>query len=264
MTTRASSLTRICCAAAMACATASCGLRLPVDATPATQTPVSLRAELPADAPPREPDVHVWLTADRYHTCIVIPYDWLLESGFTPPENFGMPRFVVMSWGNNDAYSIEGFDHPWKVFRVLFTPTRSVMELIPVNWNVPEVLPDHRIWQARVPRERGPSLAAFLNDCAATEGYGRPVVVRESSWGNGVQIESRHSYFIPRVCNVWTAQALEATGGEYRPWFAISANGLIRQAENPRNGFEKIWPGGGAPQRRQGASAGSAARMDSE
>ena len=248
MTTRASSLSRIYCAAALACAATSCGLRLPVDTTPVTSTPVSLQAQSPARPDTREPDVHLWLTADRYHTCIAAPYRWLLESGYVPPENFGTPRYVVMSWGNNDAYSAEGFDHPWKVFRVLFTPTRSVMELIPVNWNVPEVLPDHRIWQARVPRDRGPSLAAFLNSCAATDENGRPVVVRESSWGHGVQIESRHSYFIPRVCNVWTVQALEAIGGEYRPWFAITANGLIRQAEHPRNGFEKIWPGGGVPE----------------
>ena len=249
MTDRAPALYRTLCLAVLACATASCGRRLPVETTPVRSSPVSLRAETTPDMPPREPDVHLWLTADRYHTCLAIPYGWLLESGYVPPENFGSPRFVVMSWGNDDAYSAEGFDHPWKVFRVLFTPTRSVMELIPVNWNVPEVLPDHRIWQARVPRDRGPSLAAFLNACAATDVNGRPVVVRDSSWGHGVQIESRHSYFIPRVCNIWTVQALEAIGGEYRPWFGITANGLIRQAEKPRNGFEMIWPGGGVPTR---------------
>ncbi len=244
MTNRAPALYRTLCAAVLACAATSCSLRLPVETTP-----VVLRAETPAEVPTREPDVHLWLTADRYHTCIAVPYGWLLESGYVPPENFGSPRYVVMSWGNDDAYSAEGFDHPWKVFRVLFTPTRSVMELIPVNWSVPEVLPGHRIWQARVPRDRGPSLAAFLNACATTDENGRPIVVRESSWGHGVQVESRHRYFIPRVCNVWTVQALEAAGGEYRPWFALTADGLVRQAEKPHNGFEKIWPGGGVPER---------------
>jgi hypothetical protein len=48
---------------------------------------------------------------------------------------------------------------------------------------------------------------------------------------------------------VWTVQALEATGGKYHPWFALTAAGVIRQAENPRNGFEMIWPGGGVPVR---------------
>jgi hypothetical protein len=233
----------------MAAVTTSCGLRLPVDPQPVARQQTSLGQRPSLDAAPRDPDVYLWLLADRYHTGIAVPYDWLLESGFVPPENFSSPRYVVMSWGNNDAYSEAGFDHPWKVFRVLFTPTRSVMELVPVNWHVPEVLPDQRIWQARVPRYRGPALAAFLNGCSATDENGRPIVVRKSSWGDGVQLESRHSYFIPRVCNVWTVQALENAGGKYRPWFALSANGVIRQAEHPRNGFEMIWPGGGVPQR---------------
>jgi len=227
----------------------SCSLRLPVDPPPVSRHETALGTEMPGNPPSREPDVYLWLTADRYHTGIVAPYDWLLESGFVPPENFGMPRYVAMSWGNDDAYSEEGFDHPWKVFRVLFTPTRSVMELIPMNWHVPEVLPDQRIWQARVPRHRGPALAAFLNGCSATDENGRPIVVRKSSWGKGVQLESRHSYYIPRVCNVWTVQALEAAGGEYRPWFALTANGVVRQAEEQRNGFDQIWPGGGKPER---------------
>ncbi|RPJ34265.1 MAG: DUF2459 domain-containing protein [Verrucomicrobiaceae bacterium] len=150
---------------------------------------------------------------------------------------------MVMSWGNRDAYSAEGFDHPWKVFRVLFTPTRSVMELIPVNWDVAEVIPQQRIWRKLVPRDRGPALAAFLNACSETDESGRPVVVCESSWGKGVQLESRHYYFIPRVCNVWTVQAIEELGGEFNAWFALTADGLLRQAEKPPNDFELIWPG---------------------
>jgi hypothetical protein len=132
------------------------------------------------------------------------------------------------------------------VFRVLFTPTDSVMELIPTNWNVAEVIPKQRIWRKLVPRDRGPALAAFLNACSATDGEGRPIVICESSWGKGVQLQSRHSYFIPRVCNVWTVQAIETLGGDFNPWFALTAGGLIRQAEKPPNDFELIWPGGGA------------------
>jgi hypothetical protein len=222
----------------------SCGLRLPVETNQVQRVEVGINAPA-APRPDHEPDLLVWLIADSYHTGLVVPYDWLLESGFVPPEGFGNPRYVVMSWGNRDAYSAEGFDHPWKVFRVLFTPTRSVMELIPVDWDVAEVIPEQRIWRKLVPRDRGPALAAFLNGCSETDQNGRPVVVCESSWGKGVQLASRHYYFIPRVCNVWTVQAIEALGGEFNAWFALTADGLIRQAEKPPNDFELIWPGGG-------------------
>ncbi len=230
-----------CCGLALALL-ASCGLRLPVETGEVQRTEVIINSPTTPE-PQRDHDLLVWLIADSYHTGLVVPYDWLLESGFVPPEGFGNPRYVVMSWGNRDAYSAEGFDHPWKVFRVLFTPTRSVMELIPVNWDVAEVIPEQRVWRKLVPRDRGPALAAFLNACSQTDEHDRPVVVCESSWGKGVQLESRHDYFIPRVCNVWTVQALEALGGDFNAWFALTADGLIRQAEKPPNDLELIWPG---------------------
>lgn len=226
---------------------ASCGIRLPISPLPTERREVSINHALPQEAPARDPDVLVWLVSDSYHTGMVFPFDWLQESGFIPPKNFGNPKFVTMSWGNVDAYSAAGFDHPWKVFRVLLTPTPSVMELIPANWHIAEVLPSQRIWRRLTPRDRGPALAHFLNECSATDADGIPRVVCPSSWGNGVQLESRHSYFIPRICNIWTAQAMESLGCDINPWLAITANGLIREAEKPRNGFEQIWPGGGKP-----------------
>ena len=117
------------------------------------------------------------------------------------------------------------------------------MELIPANWNVVEVCPHQRIWRKLVARERGKDLAAFLNDCSTRGADGKPLVCGTSSWGGGVLLESRHSYFVPRVCNVWTLQAIETLGCDMQPWLAITANGLIRQAETPHNDFEKIWSG---------------------
>jgi hypothetical protein len=104
-------------------------------------------------------------------------------------------------------------------------------------------MPHQRIWRKLTPRDKGPALADFLNKCSVTDAKGRPIVVRPSSWGKGVQLESAHRYFIPRVCNVWTAQALENLGCELNPMLGLTANSLIRQAENPPNNLELIWPG---------------------
>jgi hypothetical protein len=229
----------------------SCSLRLPVEPPPHQRVEVACAVTTPPPAaeaeidPASPPDLLVWMLADSWHTGMVFPYDWLLDSGFIPPAGFGNPRYVALSWGNRDAYSEAGFDHPWKVFRVLFTPTPSVMELIPIHWDVAEVSPGQRIWRKLVPRDRGPAVAHFLNQCSAVGEDGRPIVVTRSSWGAGVQLECRHPYFIPRVCNVWTAQLIEAMGGEVNPWLGLTAEGLIRQAEKPPNGFELIWPGTG-------------------
>lgn len=237
-------------AIALGLATTSCSIRLPPpDPSTVLRSEVSLaNPPTPTHQPTDQaPDVLVWLISDNLHTGMVFPYDWLLESGFIPPENFGNPRFVTLSWGDRTAYLQQSWLGPGQVFRALFTPSPSVMELIPFDWDVAEVCPHQRIWRKLVPRERGPELAAFLNHCSRTCENGRPIVAGPSSWGDGVLLESRHSYFFPRICNVWTLQAMEACGGHHHPYLAISASGLIRQAEHPRNGYEKIWDGGGPP-----------------
>lgn len=227
---------------------ASCGIRLPIHTGGHPQGErVRVRLDAQPQKPVADPDVLVWLIADKYHTGMVFPFDWLVESGYVAPAHFGKPKYVTMSWGNKTAYSKEGLDTKWKVFRVLFTPTPSVMELIPSDWNIAEVLPHQRIWRKLVSRERGPELARFLNGCSVSGADQRPVVVCPSSWGKGVQLEGRHPYFIPRVCNVWTVQAIECLGGDIEPWLALTADALVRQAAKPPNDFEQIWPGGGKP-----------------
>lgn len=218
----------------------SCSLRLPTEKVTTSPPPASSPK---ATSIAKDPDVLVWMIADKWHTGMVFPYDWLLDSGFVPPAGFGNPKYVTMSWGNTDAYSPEGIGSKWNLLRVIFTPTPAVMELIPSNWHVVEVLPNQRIWRKLTPRDKGPALAEFLNKCSVTDASGRPIVVRPSSWGKGVQLESAHRYFIPRVCNVWTAQALEAIGCDVTPFLGLTANSLARQAEKPPNNLELIWSG---------------------
>lgn len=225
--------------------TSSCGIRLP-DTPPIAGGPRVSKTPVSKKNPPQDPDVLVWLIADKIHTGMVFPYDWLLECGFIPPKNFGSPKYVTLSWGDRTAYMEKGLHSPAKFFRALFTPTPSVMELIPANWNVAEVCPHQRVWRRLTPREKGYDLAAFLNDCSIQGPDGKPIVCGTSSWGGGVLLESRHVYFVPRTCNVWTVQAIDTLGGNINPWFAMTANGLIRQAEQAPNNFEKIWPGGRA------------------
>ena len=224
--------------------TSSCGIRLPGAPQPVYRVEVASAPVPPVD-PSRPPDVLIWLISDKLHTGMVFPYDWLLESGFIPPTGFGNPKYVTLSWGDKTAYVEKGLHTPWKLFRAIFTPTPSVMELIPANWDVAEVCPHQRIWRKLLPRERGKDLAAFLNDCSEMGSDGKPQVVVTVSWGGGVLLESRHIYFAPRMCNTWTAQAIESLGGKMEPWLAITASGLIRQAEKPPNNFEKIWDGSG-------------------
>jgi len=227
---------------------ASC-IRIPVPPAAATRqilvakSPGATSPAVKSKQPSRDPDVLIWLIADTFHTGMVFPYDWLLESGFIPPAGFGNPSYVTLSWGERTAYVQKAWLNPWQVFRAFFTPSPSVMEVIPFDGYVVNVCQQQRVWRRLVPRERGPQLATFLNQVSRSGPDGKPIVIGPSSWGDGVLLEGNYTYHLPRICNVWTAQTIEACGGEINPWFALTANGLVRQAERQRNGFENVWPG---------------------
>jgi hypothetical protein len=193
--------------------------------------------------PERPPEMQVWLIADKLHTGMVFDYAWLLESGFIPPENFPECKFVTFSWGDRMAYVNKRWLTAPEVVTAIFLPSASVMECIPIQWNVTEVSPNQHIWMKSIPRERGPHIAAFLNHCTIPSENGKPVSVGKSSWGGGVLLESPHSYYFPRICNVWTGQALEACGGKINPFMSIHRDLLVIEAE--RNGFVEIWDGSG-------------------
>ncbi|MFN4805506.1 MAG: DUF2459 domain-containing protein [Akkermansiaceae bacterium] len=196
--------------------------------------------------PERPPEVQVWMLADKLHTGMVFPYDWLLESGFNPPQNFPDCKYVTLSWGDRNAYVNKRWLKPSEVFYAIFMPSPAVMECIPIHGNVAEVSPHQQIFMKSIPRERGPYVASFLNHCSVTDSSGKPSIAGPSSWGNGVLIDSPQSYYFPRICNVWTGHALEACGAEINPVMSIHRDLIIKEIE--QNGFTQVWDGSGLKQ----------------
>lgn len=193
--------------------------------------------------PERPPEVQVWLIADKLHSGMVFEYDWLIESGFIPPKDFPDCKFVTFSWGDRMAYINKRWLTAPEIVKAIFLPSRSVMECIPIQWNVTEVSPNQHIWMKSIPREQGPYVASFLNHCTTPNPEGYPTDAGEASWGGGVLLESPHSYYFPRICNVWTGQALEACGADINPIMSIHRDLLALEAE--RNGYSHIWDGSG-------------------
>jgi hypothetical protein len=207
------------------------------------------------DSAVRESSVPIYLLADSLHTSLALPYDWLVDSGFIPPQNLsfsrGPARYVVMSWGDRIAYEQRRWLRPSEVFYALFMPSPSVTEIIPVSWKVEEVCYQQRIFRRDVPWSHGRHLATFLNSSNRLDAHGQPRVVGPSSWGQGLLLDCQHSYYFPRICNVWTAQALETCGIDINIRKAIHANSLIKQAQ--KQGF--AWVHRGHAKSRYGRDA---------
>lgn len=219
----------------------SCAVRMPSPPAP----PVSCPLPSSNVTQPAKGKVAIYLIADSLHTSLAVPYQWLMDSGYNPPRALTFPpgpqRYVVMSWGDRVAYEQRRWLTPGEVFHALFMPSDSVTEIIPISWKIEDVCFQQRIYRKEVPHERGTALAAFFNANQCFNESGSPRIIGTSSWGNGFLLDCHHSYYFPRICNVWTGQSLEACGLSISMKSAISANGLIRQA--CEQGFELVHEG---------------------
>ena len=221
---------------------ASCTMHLPEPERLATK--VETRT-VPVAA---DEGVEVYLLSDNLHTALVFDRAWLEESGYVMPPEIGKPRWITMSWGEKTAYTQKRWLSPLQVFSALCTPSDSVMEIIPIDWKVEDVCHHQTGYVAKVERSQGRALAAFLNACADKGPDGGPLTIAPSSWGGGrlIQCPDNYAYYFPRICNVWTAQALGQCGFTVTTPGAVSASGLVRQATREKNGFRKVWDGDGA------------------
>lgn len=217
----------------------SCALHFPEQPDPALRHGRVEVARSPATAEPAT--VPVVLFADELHTGLIFELAWLERHGYRVPPGLERRRNVVFSWGDETAYVQERWLNPAQVVHALFLPSSSVMEVISFDYHVPEVCPTQRLYQAFVPDSSGSSVAAFLNASTRMDADGQPLVVAPSTWGDGLMVRSPHAYYFPRICNIWTVDALDAAGFRFSGLRGLSADGVIRQAEHPDNGFRKIW-----------------------
>jgi hypothetical protein len=219
----------------------SCTLRMP---SPAEPPPLTSKHSDAIDTPSAG-QVAIYLMADSLHTSLAVPYDWLVENGYRSPQGLKFPqgpsRYVVMSWGDRVAYEQRRWLRPGEVFNALVLPSPSVTEIIPISWKVEEVCFQQRIYRKEISRSKGRFLAHFLNTSNRMDEQGSPRVIGPSSWGGGYLLDCHYSYYFPRICNVWTGHSLEACGLTISMKSAISANGLIRQAQ--QQGFVLIHGG---------------------
>ncbi|MGE9271580.1 MAG: DUF2459 domain-containing protein, partial [Verrucomicrobiales bacterium] len=118
--------------------------------------------------------IPVLLFADNLHTGLILELEWLRRYGYVAPPDIGEHRYVAFSWGDETAYVQQSWLNPAQVVHALFLPSKAVMEIIPFDWNIPEVCHHQRLYQAYVPESAGAGFAQFLNHCAVRGEDGVP------------------------------------------------------------------------------------------
>jgi hypothetical protein len=172
------------------------------------------------------------------HTGLVVPLPSLERNGFHTPASVRGSQYVNFSWGSRHAYEKASWLTVPEAINVLFVPNEAVMEIIGMNYDPRFVYPAQRVYRGRLSPDAGAPLVAFLHYCGRFDRAGHLQVINKSTWGKGNLLASSHTYSFPRLCNSFTAGALESCGLRFSHWGEMTANALL--ASCARQGFERL------------------------
>lgn len=159
----------------------------------------------------------------------MLPAERISDPSFPALDDFAGFRYLEFGWGDEQFYRAGGRSVGLG-FRALFWPTESVLHVAGFHRAPAEYFAASRVLRLDLDSGRWAALVAFLSDAFFRDEAGAPEILGFGLYGESRFYRARGSYVFPETCNVWTARALGAAGCRVRPFLAMTAGGLMRQA----------------------------------
>lgn len=175
-----------------------------------------------------ERTIPVYIISQGWHTNIAVEKIHLVNH---LPDHNNIPeaQILMFSWGD-EKY----FPHPdpgtGLLLRAALIPTESVLHIVGIDIPVDQYFPTGRIVKIMVHESGVTRLAQFIANYLKYDEQGNPIFAAEGLYQNSAFFESKALYFFPRTSNRWVAQALRRTGYPITPFYALTANNVIKQA----------------------------------
>lgn len=172
--------------------------------------------------------IPVYVTKLGWHTAIVIERVHLEDYLPTHPR---MPHsnYLMIGWGDGKYYP-----HPdpgtGLLLRAALWPTESVLHVVGIDIPVENYFSSSRIVRIMIHQEGADKLAEFIASYFEVDELGIPVFAAEGLYRNSAFFEAKSAYFFPRTSNRWVAQALRRTGYPITPFYALTADNVMKQA----------------------------------
>jgi hypothetical protein len=167
----------------------------------------------------------VWLVSNRFHTSIAV------EAEDAPPQVRrldGRAKYFVIGWGGRDLYMMHEVK-PWQWVTSLILPTASALHVIPIRTSLAEGCPSSEIIEFRTTRRGRERLRRHLYLAFARDKKGKVLVVGPGKLPISRFFAGSETYFLPKTCNLWVANALKIADVPIYVTPAWSAANLIWQ-----------------------------------
>jgi uncharacterized protein (TIGR02117 family) len=173
--------------------------------------------------------VEIFVVGHGWHTGLVLPPAHIASADWPELASFSEADYVEIGWGDEGFYRAQKIT-AGLVTKAAFWPTPSVLHLAAFRGDVETMFPHSDVVSLRLARADFDHLTEFISQTFDRE-------AASESLGPGLYADSRFyrakgKYFVPKTCNVWTAQALKVAGLRMRTWTSMTAESVLKQARN--------------------------------
>ena len=187
---------------------------------------------------PQIPDnaVRIFVVKHGWHTGVVIPrMGKQAPFSFLDPV-FGDAAFYEFGWGDREYYPTN--DPGIRLaLRAVLWPTDSVLHVVALADTPSQSFPGADMEALFISREGYQQLLKYLADHFVLNAQAKPMDIGRGLYGDSRFFESHGSFHAFRTCNTWTAQALQQGGVPIRPFMALTADSVLRQARGIMDDF---------------------------
>jgi len=183
----------------------------------------------------------IYIVGHDWHTGVVIHREDIPDSLKLKHPKFLQSKFVEIGWGDKEFYQNSGPDVDyWLAVRAALWPTESVLHVNGFNQSVEDYYYVSKIIQFEIEARDFDNLCHFIHSAFKRDSIGVEIWIGKGHYRNSHFFLGEDSYYFPKTCNVWTAQAVHAAGISISPFRFQQAETLMEylskfELENKEN-----------------------------
>jgi hypothetical protein len=157
------------------------------------------------------------------HTGIAVAAADVPERLWSVKRDYPKARYLEVGWGDDDGYRKDLTF--WIVFKGLFWPTRSVLQLDAFDKSLDENFdnPETTIIEVQLSEQGFKRLCKHIGDTHELDRNGNPIALGDDWY------RARGKYCVFKTCNTWVASGLRKAGCPITPMWCITRGPLLSQ-----------------------------------
>lgn len=174
---------------------------------------------------PGEPPRTVYLiTQGAIHTGIAVERADIPARLWQAKEDYPQARYLEVGWGDDDGYRKDLT--AWIVFKALFWPTRSVLQLDGFTNSIVANFDDPRstIIEIKLSERGFERLCEHISKTHALDESRKPIAMGDDWY------RATGKYCVFNTCNTWVATGLRKAGCPITPFYCATRGPLVHQA----------------------------------